>query len=217
MCRGFNVKVISFDLTGTLVSNDYVDYFWLELIPKLYAEKHGVSLDEAKRIVYSSYDEIGSGDIRWYIPQYWLERFGLGLSAKDAISMVKDKVYVYDDVLDTLNRLACRYDLVVSSNLSKEFIDVVLDVLGFKGFKAVFSCVSDLSLTIKSPDFYRFIAERLGVLTCEVLHVGDDPERDYENPVKAGMRALLIARSGEPPTSGYRCIRSLMELLDLLS
>jgi len=207
------LKVISFDVTGTLVSERFVDYFWLDLVPRLFAERHAVSLEEAKRIVFSKYDEIGKNDIRWYIPGYWFELFDLRVSLREALEEIRREVEVYDDAKEALERLSAKYDLVISSNLSREFIDVALSALGFRGFKAVFSCVSDLGLTTKTPSFYSFVASRLGVPPSAILHVGDDPERDYENPVKAGLRALLVVRKG---TVHQPHAKSLRELLDLV-
>jgi putative hydrolase of the HAD superfamily len=115
-----------------------------------------------------------------------------------------------------LERLSAKYDLVVSSNLSREFIDVALDVLGFRGFKAVFSCVSDLGLTTKTPSFYSFVASKLGVPPRAILHVGDDPKRDYENPIKAGLKALLVVRKGAVPRPHVKNLKELLKLLDLV-
>ena len=217
MCKAERIRIISFDLTGTLVTEEFVDYFWLELIPQLFAKRHSVNLDEAKRIVYSSYDEIGSQDIRWYTPQYWFERFDLGLDVSSALQMVKNKVVFYPDVEDALRLLSGRYEVVISSNLSREFIDVILEVLKFRGFKAIFSCVSDLGLTTKTAEFYRFVSSKLGIPASDILHVGDDPEKDFENPLKAGMRAILVIRD-ENRMRGltYPCIKSLNELQRLL-
>ena len=210
------LKVISFDVTGTLVSERFVDYFWLDLVPRLFAERHAVSLEEAKRIVFSKYDEIGKNDIRWYIPGYWFELFDLRVSLREALEEIRREVEVYDDAKEALERLSAKYDLVISSNLSREFIDVALSALGFRGFKAVFSCVSDLGLTTKTPSFYSFVASRLGVPPSAMLHVGDDPERDYEGPVKAGLRALLIVRRGMVNQPHVKSLKELLKLLGLV-
>ena len=210
------VRVISFDVTGTLVSEKFVDYFWLELIPRLFAERHAVDLEEAKRVVFSKYDEIGKNDIRWYIPGYWFELFDLKVSLREALEKIRGEVEVYDDAKEALERLSAKYDLVISSNLSREFIDVALDALGFRGFKAVFSCVSDLGLTTKTPDFYSFVASKLGVPSSAILHVGDDSERDYDGPIRAGLRALLVIRRGTTDLPHVRGLRGLLELLNLV-
>jgi len=209
------IRVVSFDVTGTLVSEKFLDYFWLDLIPRFFAERHAVDLEEAKRIVFSKYDEIGKDDIRWYIPGYWFELFDLKASLREALEAIRGRVEVYDDAKEALEELSAKYDLVISSNMSREFIDVALDALGFRGFKAVFSCVSDLGLTTKTPSFYSFVASRLKVPPSAVLHVGDDPERDYENPVRAGLRALLVVREGTVPQPHVKSLKGLLELLGL--
>jgi putative hydrolase of the HAD superfamily len=210
------VRVISFDVTGTLISERFVDYFWLDLIPRLFAERHAVDLEEAKRIVFSKYDEVSRDDVRWYIPGYWFELLDLKASFREALGAIRGEVEVYDDAREALERLSAKYDLVVSSNLSREFIDVALDVLGFRGFKAVFSCVSDLGLTTKTPSFYSFVASKLGVPPRAILHVGDDPKRDYENPIKAGLKALLVVRKGAVPRPHVKNLKELLKLLDLV-
>jgi putative hydrolase of the HAD superfamily len=211
------VRVISFDVTGTLVSERFVDYFWLDLIPRLFAERHAVDLEEAKKTVFSKYDEVGRDDIRWYIPGYWFELLDLKTSLRDALEAIRGEVEVYDDAQDTLKRLSTKYDLVISSNLSREFIDVALDVLGFRGFKAVFSCVSDLGLTTKTPSFYSFVASKLGVSPSAILHVGDDPKRDYDNPVKAGLRALLVVRKRAAPRPHVKNLKEILEILGFVT
>lgn len=207
------VKVISLDVTGTLVSNSFVDYFWLELIPQLFAERHGVTLEEAKNFVYSSYDKIGRNDLRWYLPSFWFNLLDLGLSVSEALRAIRDEVEVYSDVRETLVKLSAKRDLVISSNLSREFIDVALEAIGFRNFKAVFSCVSDLGLVSKTPEFYTFILKKLRTPPSVVLHVGDDPIKDYENPIKVGMKALLVKRDGN---TTYPHVRNLVELLRFL-
>ena len=44
-------KVISFDLDGTLVQGKFGDMVWRHGIPGKYAEKYGVRLKEAQRLI----------------------------------------------------------------------------------------------------------------------------------------------------------------------
>lgn len=206
------VEVLSFDLTGTLVTNEFVDYFWLELIPKLYSEKRGISLSEAKKIVFKSYDEVGDRDLRWYTPSFWLELFELGVDARSAVKLVEDKVEVYPDVEEVLEELSEDYTIIASSNLSIEFIEVALSKLGRHLFKAAFSCVSHYNSISKTPEFYAYVCSRLSVEPGSVLHVGDDPEKDCLNPVKAGLNAILLDRDFKVSRSRCNIIRSLREL-----
>ncbi|MCS7140328.1 MAG: HAD family hydrolase [Candidatus Nezhaarchaeota archaeon] len=215
MCRCEVIEVISFDLTGTLITSEFVDYFWLELVPQLLAKKVEIGIEEAKRIVYSGYHEVGDHDIRWYIPSYWIERFGLGINVVDAIRMARDKLRFYPGVEDVLRSLSMKYRLVISSNLSREFIDVVIEAMNFKGFERVFSCISDLGIISKTVEFYKFISRKLGVPPERVLHVGDDPEKDYENPIRAGMRAILVVWDELVECTTYPHVKGLIELQKL--
>ena len=59
------MKVVSFDVVGTLVDSYYEDYVWKEAVPRLYSRKRGVGIEEAKDCVLREYDRIGKNDIRW--------------------------------------------------------------------------------------------------------------------------------------------------------
>ena len=45
------IQMISFDMDGTLIGSEYTDWVWHHGIPTLYAEKTGLSFDEAKAFV----------------------------------------------------------------------------------------------------------------------------------------------------------------------
>jgi FMN phosphatase YigB (HAD superfamily) len=50
--KNYSIKLISFDLDGTLVDkNSFDKIFWEEEVPKLYAAKKGMSIEEAKKKV----------------------------------------------------------------------------------------------------------------------------------------------------------------------
>jgi len=98
------VKVVSLDFAGTLVSQDMMDYFWLEVVPLLYSKRHGIWLSEAKDEVYGAYEQVGKTDVRWYSPRYWFERFGLadqlGLTVEER-DLPREALYTADEVFMT--------------------------------------------------------------------------------------------------------------------
>jgi len=204
------VRFVSLDLDGTIVKRDYVDYFWLELVPKLYAERHGLSLEEAKREVQRQYDEIGPGDLRWYKPEYWFERFGLDSGLLSwALEEAGRFVEPYRDALEFIEAARGRVQLVLSTSASREFIKLVFTRLPelAQAFTHVFSSSSDFSLPGKPPEFYKAVLKRLGAEPGEIVHAGDDEEADYRVPASLGIRAFLVDRNGA------RGISSLLVLL----
>ena len=53
------IKIISFDMDGTLVKPTYADKVWLEGLPKLYAKEKKIPIKQAKEYIYQKYEKIG--------------------------------------------------------------------------------------------------------------------------------------------------------------
>jgi putative hydrolase of the HAD superfamily len=66
-----------------------------------------------------------------------------------------------------------------------------------------------------SPEIFRVALDLVGVEPAEAVHVGDSPASDVDGARGAGLRAVLIARTGTPP-EGVEAIRSLAELPSLI-
>ena len=209
------VKVISLDLDGTIVSKSFTDYFWLELVPELYSQRHNLPIDEAKRVVLSMYDEVGPDDIRWYLADYWFNRFDLKVSYKQVLDSIKHKVEVFPDALEVISKLCEKYMLILTTNASRDFVDIELKAVGTNYFKKVFSCVSDYGLPRKTEDFYLSICEVLSIKPSEMLHVGDDEKYDYQVPRSIGIQAYLVNRLGSISVAQH-VLTSLSQLSHLL-
>ena len=65
------------------------------------------------------------------------------------------------------------------------------------------------------PAAFRAGLELAGVGAEEAVHVGDSVGADIEGARAAGIRAVLLARSGDPP-AGVESVGSLAELLPLV-
>jgi len=203
------IRVVSLDMDGTLVDPTFVDRFWHEEVPRLYAEKEGISWEEARRVVRQEYDRIGEEDLRWYLPEYWFDLFGLRESPQEVISGYRDEIRVYPDVPEVLERLRKRYQLVLSSNAADAFIEAEIHSIR-PYFTHLFSSTSHFGEVKKGPRFYSRVCSHLQVEPGEVLHVGDHWTFDYLSPQEMGMRALYLDRKGEK--EGEEVIRDLTEL-----
>ena len=70
-----NIKVVSFDLEGTLVTPDFSQAVWHEGIPSLYANQNGIDFKRAKDIVLREYHKMGDQRKEWYDIKYWFNFF----------------------------------------------------------------------------------------------------------------------------------------------
>jgi len=191
-------KIISFDMDGTLVDPEFTDWVWGHGIPTLYAEKTGLSFEAAKAFVEKEYLKVGEGAIGWYDIKYWFQFFQLEESWKVLMERYTDKINIYPDVNHILERLRNRFQLVLTSNAGREFIDVEMEATGLRGyFDQIFSATSDFQEVKKTVGFYQRICQILGVRPQEIVHVGDHYEFDYLVPRSLGIHAFYLDRSGE--------------------
>ena len=207
------IRVVSLDMEGTMVDHSYSKQIWEGDIPALYAEAHGLPLEEARRKVFAEYAEVGEGQPEWYDMGYWWRRLGLPHYWRNLPQRRKSDCRVYPDVQPALDRLGKRYPLVVSSNTMREFLQVQLDCIEHP-FSRVFSAPSDFKAVKKAPDFYQRICDILEIKPGELAHVGDHEEFDYRAPMKLGVHAYLLDRSGE--LSGENVVRDLGEFASRL-
>ncbi len=207
------IRVISLDMDGTLVNTRFVDKVWMEGMPMLYAEKTGLDFPVAKSYVIGEYMKVGSDHLEWYDLLYWIDRFGLKVGKDELLQMYEDEIEIYPEVQEVLDHLSESYDLVVTSNAAREFIDFELDGLS-DYFREIFSATSDFREVKKSPLIYGTVCAHIGVKPYEVLHIGDHYSYDYESPLEAGLDALFLDRKGE--RSGREVVGDLREAMVLI-
>lgn len=207
------IRIISLDMDGTLVNSRFVDKVWMEGMPRLYAEKTGLDFPAAREYVIGEYMKIGSDHLEWYDLKFWIDKFGLSVEKEHLLELYEDEIEVYPEVEEVLAILSQSYELVVTSNAARDFIDIELDCLeGY--FREVFSATSDFREVKKSPLLYGAICAQLDARPIEVLHIGDHYRYDYESALDAGLDALFLDRKGE--RQGPEVIGDLREAVELI-
>ena len=209
-------KIISFDMDGTLVDAEFTDWVWGHGIPTLYAEKTGLSFEEAKAFVMKEYLKVGDGAIEWYDIKYWFQFFQLEESWKGIMERYTDKIKVYPDVNHILEGLRGRFPLVLTSNAGREFINIEMGATGLgRYFYRIFSATTDFGEVKKTAGFYERICQILETKPQEIVHVGDHYEFDYLVPRSLGIHAFYLDRLGEK--NGEFVLRDLRELDERLA
>ena len=188
-------KIVSFDAEGTLVTRRFSQVIWEEAIPQLYSKKKGISFDDAKTHVMKEYAKVGDGRVEWYDIRYWFNRFGLA-SPERLLHDHKKEITLYPEAPEVLKDLGKNHKLVVSSNSSREFLELELEKLQ-KHFYRVYSATSDFHQVKKTNWVYEEICRLLSVKPSEMVHVGDLLEDDFKAPRKAGVSAYHLDRTAK--------------------
>ncbi len=201
------IKAVSFDADGTLVTPAYADLIWLEVLPEMVSKEWKIPIDDAKNKLYRDYDSIGSHRAEWYDLPYWMKRYRLDASPRILLQQYKSAVTLYPEVPDILERLGKAYDLVVTSNSSRLFLDITTESIK-PYFKHILSTLTDFGM-MNVTESYVAVCDRVGVSCREMAHVGDSLELDYSRARRAGVRAFYLDRLGR--RRGRNFVRDLHE------
>jgi putative hydrolase of the HAD superfamily len=100
---------------------------------------------------------------------------------------------LYPDVLEVLEALAAHFELAVVSNFDGRLRFILQHLSISKYFRHVFLS-SEVGADKPDPFIYRRALELGGFLPNEVMHVGDDPERDWAAARAAGLEVFQLER-----------------------
>ena len=114
---------------------------------------------------------------------------------------------LYPEVPGVLEQLQPRFQLAVISNFDGR-LRLILEHLGISKFFTHIFVSTELGADKPDPEIYSRALKFIDLKPNEVLHVGDDPERDWEAASAAG---LLIFQLNRPRNS----LRDLLATLKL--
>jgi putative hydrolase of the HAD superfamily len=100
---------------------------------------------------------------------------------------------LYPEVPNILRQLRPRFQLAVISNFDGR-LRFILEHLGISKFFAHIFISSEIGADKPDPEIYRRALKLIDLKPNEVLHVGDDPERDWEAASAAGLSIFRLDR-----------------------
>jgi len=205
------LRVVSFDLDGTLVDYSFVEAVWFEGVPKLLSNARGISFEEALKLVNEEYDKVGPNRLEWYDLGYWLTKFGLREEPNRLLHRFKDRLRLYPDTLPTLNKLReANFTLIIITTATRDFIDITLTYTNLAPLiTRVFSTTSDFGKAGKDEEVYLSVLAELNLQPSDLYHIGDSRLFDFEIPRRVGVEAYLLDRSGKE--RGEFIVKSLEE------
>lgn len=104
------IETVLLDMDGTLLDLHFDNHFWLHHVPLCYAEKHGLSQEEANQHLMNRYAEV-RGSLDWYCVDFWTRE--LALDIEKLKHDTSEKISIRPDVVPFLSWLNANNKRVV--------------------------------------------------------------------------------------------------------
>ena len=225
---GDRIECITFDLDDTLwlcapvIHNaEFVFYSWLEQhFPSIADDFDIEGLIVHRREVFLLYPE-KAHDFSW-LRKRWLEQLAsdyghdsrLVEEGFEVFLAARNDVTLFEGAASLLEQVSERYRVGAITNGNAD-----VHRIGIGHFFDFSITASGAGASKPSPIIFEAAADQAGVLPPNILHIGDDAERDMCGAARAGMKTLWINPQGLPwegPHRPHHEVRVVTELLDLL-
>ena len=100
---------------------------------------------------------------------------------------------LYPEVPEVLEQLRPRFQLAIISNFDGR-LRFILQHLGISNYFSYIFISSELGADKPDPEIFRRALKIMQLNADEVLHVGDDPERDWNAASAAGLSVFRLDR-----------------------
>ena len=203
------------DMDGTLLDLHFDNYFWLEHVPRRYAEAQGLSVEGAKEHLRARYRSL-EGTLEWYCVDHWSRELGLD------IRLLKEEVdhliAVHPHVVDFLEALAMRGKRrVLVTNAHQKTLALKMERTRLAGnFEHIISS-HEMGLPKENPAFWAHLHAILPFDPIRTLFVDDNL-----NVLRAarafGMGALLavLQPDSRAPRQAPAEFPAIVDFADLL-
>jgi len=192
-------ETILLDMDGTLLDLAFDNYFWRDLVPRVYAREWDITLEAAHDRIYELY-AAREGTLDWYCLDFWTEQLGLDLKALKSASSHRIRFLPgARDFLTMVQNSGKR--LVLVTNAHQHTLAIKKDVTGLECWIGEFVSSHDIGLPKEDSGFWSILEQQLAFKPDRTLFV-DDSLPVIEAAATYGLGGVIAVRrpdTGQPP------------------
>lgn len=152
------IDTVLLDMDGTLLDLNFDNHFWQEFVPLRYADRHGLSLEQAKQQLVPLFKSM-EGKLEWYCLDYWSRALELDIAGlKQEIAGL---IAILPHVTDFLSATQARGKrLLLVTNAHRNSLDLKMDRTCLHRFFDDIVCSHDFGLAKEQPGFWQALRDK---------------------------------------------------------
>lgn len=209
------IDSIFLDMDGTLLDLHFDNHFWLKHVPQRYAEKNGLSLQEALDDLIPRFKSI-EGTINWYCLDHWTKELNLDIALLK--EEVKHLIQVHPYVIEFLESLALAGKRrVLVTNAHQKSLTLKMKSTSLDGLLDKIISAHELGLPKEESNFWSKLSLLENYDPKRTLLI-DDNLSVLKSAQEYGIKNLLAiykpdSRSGLKDVGQFQAINSFAEII----
>ena len=184
-------------MDGTLLDLHFDNHFWLNYLPKRYAQHHGICEDQATTDLHSRFDSI-RGTLDWYCLDFWSRELAINIrELKEEIHHLIQERPFAQDFLQQLGN--CGKQRVLITNAHPQSLSLKLQVTGIEPLLDAIISSHQYRTPKEEQSFWQQLHQQLQFDPARTLFI-DDTERILASAQQFGICQLLCIN--QPDSKG---------------
>lgn len=215
MIQWDDIHTVLLDMDGTLLDLHFDNHFWLEHMPRRYAEERDISLEDARQELLARY-QLVEGTMDWYCLDYWSDKLGMDVAALkeevDHLIAVHPNVVKFLEAVRASDRRA-----VLVTNAHMKSLKLKMERTQLAGHFDAIICAHDFGVPKEDPGFWNRL-HTVEPFERENTLLVDDSLPVLRSAQEYGMGILLCvhrpdSQAPDKDVGEFEAIRSFADIM----
>jgi len=182
------IDTVLLDMDGTLLDLHFDNFFWMQHLPKRYAEQHNLSLEQVSTKLEKRMRDY-QGTLNWYCTDFWSEEFNLDIVAlkQEIDHLIGERPFArsFLEALATHNK-----HRVLVTNAHRDSVELKFAITGIDAHLDSVISSHDYGQPKEDQRFWQQLQDNIGFDPERTLFI-DDSDNILHSAEQFGIAYLL--------------------------